>query len=571
MSADPRLDGIEQEGLDVRTYVRYREVMQRSFDDLGQPLVEVTFVVIDLETTGGAPDNDAITEVGAVKLRGGVCLGTLQSLVDPGVAIPPFITYLTGITEAMVAPAPRIDAILPLVVDFIGDAVVVGHNVGFDLRFLNANLRRHGHAPLANRMVDTCSLARRLVREEVRDCKLSTLADRFGLPHRPRHRALDDALATGDLLHALLERAGSLGVLAIDDLIALPTIKGHPQVAKLKLAAGLPRAPGVYLFRDGTGRVIYVGKAVDLRRRVRSYFSGSGDDRRKIGAMMRTLARIDHVVCGGELEAGVLEIRMIQHHVPQYNRQAKNWPRYAYVKFTAAERWPRLAVVRTTPPDGSIYLGPVASTRTGHLIAEAIETVVGLRRCRRRVPAAPGRDGPCTPAQLGVALCPCTGAVDPERYAGLVAVVRAGLTRSPDVLLAPLDDRIKALAAARRFEEAASVRDRAGALARALTRQRRLDALRAAGRLVLDGTDGGPVVLEAGRLAHTTGALEGWDRPPPGDPTVPLARDEVDELNLVLHWMDRHADRLRVEEASAGLAWPARRLHDFLPTSRQAA
>ena len=258
--------------------------MPPSFDDPGQPLVGVTFVVIDLETTGGAPDDDAITEVGAIKLRGGECLGTFQSLVDPGVAIPPFITYLTGITEAMVAPAPRIEAVLPVLLRFIGDAVVVGHNVPFDLRFLNANLRRHGHAPLDNRVVDTCSLARRLVREEVRDCKLATLADRFGLPHRPSHRALADALATGDLLHALLERAGSLGVLALDDLIALPTIKGHPQVAKLKLAADLPRAPGVYLFRDGTGRVIYVGKAVDLRRRVRSYFSGTGDDRRKIGA-----------------------------------------------------------------------------------------------------------------------------------------------------------------------------------------------------------------------------------------------------------------------------------------------
>lgn len=549
--------------------------MQSSFDDLGQPLIEVTFVVIDLETTGGSPDHDAITEIGAVKLQGGTCLGTFQSLVDPGVAIPPFITYLTGITEAMVAPAPRIDAVLPLLTRFIGDAVVVGHNVGFDLRFLDANLRRHGHDPLANQVVDTCSLARRLVREEVRDCKLATLADRFGLPHRPTHRALDDALATGDLLHALLERAGSIGVLGIDDLLALPTIKGHPQLTKLRLAADLPRAPGVYLFRDATGRIVYVGKAVDLRRRVRSYFSGSGDDRRKIGPMLRTLARIDHIVCDGELEAGVLEIRMIQRHVPRYNRQAKNWQRYAYVKLTLAERWPRLAVVRTTPPDGSIYLGPVPSTRTALLIAEAIETVVALRRCRRRVPAGSSREGPCTAAQLGVALCPCSGTVEADRYARLVQDVAAGLTGTPEVLLRPLADRIQALAAARRFEEAASVRDRAGALSRALTRQRRLDALRGAGRLVLGRPDGGRVVLDGGRLVEggrvvdPADRLEGLDRPV--DVTVPLAREAVDELICVLQWMDRHAGRLRLEEASAGLAWPAPLLHDFQPVARRAA
>jgi DNA polymerase-3 subunit epsilon len=538
--------------------------VQRSFDDLGQPLADVTFVVIDLETTGGDAMHDAVTEVGAVKLRGGVVLGTFQSLIDPGVPIPPFITYLTGITESMVAPAPRIEAVLPALIELLGDAVVVGHNVGFDLRFLQVNLRRHGHGPLTNRVVDTCSPARRLVREEVRDCKLATLADRFGLPHRPSHRALDDALATGDLLHALLERAGSLGVLALDDLMALPTIKGHPQVAKLGLVAGLPRAPGVYLFRDATGRVIYVGKANDLRRRVRSYFSGAGDDRRKIGALMRTLARIDHIVCAGELEAGVLEIRMIQRHVPQYNRQAKNWARYAYLKLTLSERWPRLAVVRTTPSDGSLYLGPVASSRTGHLIVEAIETVVALRRCRTRVPAVTRRDGPCTPAQLGVALCPCTGAVDPVQYSRLVQQVVTGLTLAPEVLLAPLALRIQELSSARRYEEAASMRDRAGALARAVTRQRRLDALRHAGRLVLDAPDGGRVVLEAGTLVEASEALDGW----PFRATAagaPLAREAIDEMLCVLQWMDRHSGRVRVREAAAGLAWPARRLPDFQP------
>ena len=567
----PPRDSTGPQPLDDRTYVRYGDAVQRSFDDLGEPLVDVTFVVIDLETTGGAADTDAITEVGAVKLRGGVCLGTFQSLVDPGVAIPPFITYLTGITEAMVAPAPAIEVVLPLLTGFIGDAVVVGHNVSFDLRFLNANLRRHGHGVITNQVIDTCSLARRLVREEVRDCKLATLADRFGLPHRPSHRALDDALATGDLLHALLERAGSIGVLAIDDLLALPTVKGHPQVAKLRLAADLPRAPGVYQFRDATGRIVYIGKAVDLRRRVRSYFSGSGDDRRKIGAMMRTLARIDHIVCAGDLEAGVLEIRLIQRHVPQYNRQAKNWHRYAYVKLTLSDRWPRLAVVGTTPPDGSIYLGPVASSRTAHLIVEAIETVVALRRCRQRVPASAARNGPCTPAQLGVALCPCSGAVDPRRYAELVGQVADGLTRTPEALLGPLADRIRVLAAARRFEEAASVRDRAGALARAVSRQRRIEALRSTGRLVLQRVDGPQVVLDAGRLAGCDGSSDLWGAPGAAPVTGPVGREQVDELLCVLQWLDRHAGRLRVQEAAAGLAWPAPRLHDFQPGTPLAA
>src|SRR5687767_3404132 len=183
---------------------------------MGTPLADVTFVVVDLETTGASPTDCGVTEVGAVKLRGGECLGTFQTLVNPGLLIPPQITYLTGITQAMVLPAPRIAAVLPSFLEFCRDAVVVGHNVRFDLGFLNAALRDAGRPRLDNRFVDTCALARRLVRDEVPDCRLGTLAAHFRVSHRPTHRALDDALATGEVLHALLERAGRLGVLALD-------------------------------------------------------------------------------------------------------------------------------------------------------------------------------------------------------------------------------------------------------------------------------------------------------------------------------------------------------------------
>ena len=153
----------------------------------------------------------------------------------------------------------------------------------FDLSFLQA-AATGGYPRLTNRVVDTCALARRLVRDEVPNCRLATLAEHLRLAHRPSHRALDDALTTADRLHALLERAGSLGVLGLDDLLELPTIRAHPQGGKLRLTASLPRRPGVYLFRGLGGRVLYVGKAAELRSRVRSYFSG--DERRKIGQLL---------------------------------------------------------------------------------------------------------------------------------------------------------------------------------------------------------------------------------------------------------------------------------------------
>ena len=319
--------------------------MQRSFDDLGVPLHQVTFCVLDFETTGAAPPESAITEVGAVKLRGGECLGTFQTLVNPGVGIPPEITFLTGITEAMVLPAPWIEEVLPSFLEFLGDAVIVGHNVRFDMRFLQSALVSSGRAPVPNRVVDTCALARRLVRDEVPNCRLGTLADRLRLPHKPTHRALADALATGDLLHTLLERAGNLGVLGLDDLYELPTIRAHPQMGKLRLTSSLPRKPGVYLFKGMGGRVLYVGKATNLRARVRSYFGG--DDRRKVSQMLRETVAIDHVVCAGTLEAAVLEVRLIHRHQPPFNHRSKLWSRYAYLKLTLNEAFPRLSVVRS--------------------------------------------------------------------------------------------------------------------------------------------------------------------------------------------------------------------------------
>jgi len=542
--------------------------MQRSFEDLGVPLDQVTFCVLDLETTGAAPPGAAITEIGAVKLRGGECLGTFQTLVNPGVGIPPEITILTGITQWMVMPAPHIDAVLGTFLEFIGPAVIVGHNVRFDLRFLQDALGQSGRALLTNRWVDTCALARRLVRDEVPNCKLGTLAERLRLPHRPSHRALDDALATGDLLHALLERAGNLGVLGLDDLIELPTIRAHPQVAKLRLTAQLPRRPGVYLFRGASGRVLYVGKATNLRSRVRSYFSG--EERRKVSQLLRETQGIDHVVCPGTLEASVLEVRLIHHHRPPFNRRSKTWERYAYLKLTLNEPYPRLSVVRTVRPgDGCMYIGPLPSTGAARLVAEAIESAVPLRRCTARVPSTP-RPGACAPAQLGVSSCPCAGGVSAAEYGRIVEKVVVGLTENPAVLLDPLRDRMYELASAERFEEAADMRDRAAALARAISRQLRLDGLRRSGRMEFEvGDDARRVALAGGRLQGLVDQLALPDIEDPG-PDHPLPRHMVDELSCVAAWLEAEARGLRLLhcEGSWGSALP--QLARFDPVASRA-
>ena len=294
-------------------------MLQRSFDDLGTPLSDVTFCVVDLETTGGSPQDCAITEVGAVKLRGGECLGTFQTLVNPGLLIPPEITVLTGITQAMVLPAPRIEQVLPTFLEFAAGSVIVGHNVRFDLRYLGDELERFHYPMLACPVVDTLTLARRLVSDDTDNCRLSTLAACLGLEHRPTHRALTDVLATVDLLHALLERASGYGVLALDDLLALPRTVAHPQARKLPLVRRMPRSPGVAIVHGGGDEVIHVDAASNLRRRAHSWFASR--DRRPIGPMLRETQRFSWIETEDHDAACAHEAELLQRHRPRYRRR----------------------------------------------------------------------------------------------------------------------------------------------------------------------------------------------------------------------------------------------------------
>ena len=224
-------------------------------------LRETTFVVVDLETTGGRMTGgdgtvaDAITEIGAVKVRGGVVLGEFGTLIDPQRSIPPQIVQLTGITTAMVCDAPTIGAVLPMFFEFARGAVLVAHNARFDVGFLRAAADRCGIGWRRPQVLCTVQLARRVLsREEAPSVRLAALARLFAVASEPTHRALDDARATVDVLHALIERVGNQGVHTYADLRSyLPDVT-PAQRRKRVLAEGLPHRPGVYLFRGSDGR-----------------------------------------------------------------------------------------------------------------------------------------------------------------------------------------------------------------------------------------------------------------------------------------------------------------------------
>lgn len=531
--------------------------MQATFDELGTPLHEVTFVVVDLETTGGSPASCAITEFGAVKVRGGQQLGEFQTLVNPGLPIPPFISVLTGISDSMVAGAPRLPSVLPAFLDFAGDAVLVAHNAPFDIGFLKAACVSTGREWPGNQVLDTARLARQVVtRDEAPNCKLSSLARLFRAGTTPDHRALSDARATVDVLHGMLERIGNLGVRSLDELSTFSSRVSPAQRAKRHLADSLPRLPGVYLFVDERGEVLYVGKSKDLRSRVRSYFT-AGETRGRMAEMVGLAAQVNPVVCATPLEAEVRELRLIAHHKPRYNRRSRFPEKVMWLKLTV-EAFPRLSRVREVRDDGATYLGPFGSVRQVELATAAVHEVFRLRQCTPRL--SPRSPSPaCALAEMGRCGAPCEGRESVEQYAVHVEAVRSAMVGDVRDLVEVMHRRVTRLAEVERFEEAAVHRDRLASFVRAAARVQRLTALTRVTEMVAARlTDDGSweiVVLRHGRLAGTAVAARTEDPRTVGttlvasaevvDPAYgPTPRASAEETECVLRWLERPGVRL---------------------------
>jgi DNA polymerase-3 subunit epsilon len=528
-----------------------------SFDDLGTPLVDLTFVVVDLETTGGSPASCAITEVGAVKVRGGQVLGEFHSLVNPGVAIPAFISVLTGITDAAVAGAPQIRAVLPAFLEFARGSTLVAHNAPFDVGFLKAAAERLGVAWPGFPVLDTAKLARRtLDRDEAPNCKLSTLARLFHATTTPNHRALDDARATVDVLHGLFERVGCFGVTTIDELTTFST-RVHPaQSRKRHLADNVPRGPGVYLFRDGRGRVLYIGKSVDMRGRVKQYFTAS-EGRRRMAEMVAAAEEVVSLPCSTLLEAEVRELRMIAEYKPPYNRRSRFPEKVSFLKLTS-ETFPRLSVVRDVKDDDTTYLGPFGSRRQAEAARDALHEAFALRQCTSPL-STRSRHSACVLAELQRCGAPCDGRQTPAQYADIVSAAALAMTVDARPVVGAASRRMTPLVTAERFEDAQPHRDRLRSLLAATARSQRLRAIGVCPELVAarpTPEHGWEIaVIRHGRLA-AAGVAPPGAAPRPFVESLRAGADHVlpsaggfpsassEEVECLLRWLDSGGVRL---------------------------
>ena len=385
-------------------------------------LEQATYVVVDLETTGLRPETARICEIGAVRVVDLEPSDEFETLVDPRMPIGSLIGRLTGLRDSQLRGAPSAADAVRRFLRFAGTGVLVAHNARFDLAFLDRETERLTGARLAGPVVDTVGLARRLLDGRTPRAGLASLAQFFGTGATPCHRALPDALATAEILIRLIGLAQERGARTVADLVDLAAPRVRKVYAKRSLAFGAPTSPGVYLFKDRNGLVLYVGRARDLRARLRSYFR-SERQRPAVEAALAALDEIEWHVAGSEFEAALEELRLIRELRPPANTQNARPNRYVYLRRRGQ------TLVCTQQPTA---LGPIASRTRARLACRALD----------------GAD--------------------------------EGELADPATALPRLRRRLRDLATARRFEDAARLRDRIKALERILDGLARLDRLRRA-------------------------------------------------------------------------------------------
>ena len=456
-------------------------------------LEDATYVVVDLETTGLRPGQSGICEIGAVRLRGFEVDAEFQTLVDPGLPIAAGVSALTGLRNEQLRGAPGPADAVRSFLAFVGDAVLVAHNARFDLAFLDRETERLTGSRIGSAVLDTVRLARTLLAGRVAGFGLAQLAWFLDTTERPCHRALPDARATSELLLTLIGLAQERGARTVADLAAIGATRTRRLLDKRHLAHGAPSHPGVYLFLGRNSQVLYVGRARDLRSRLRSYFR-SDRQRPAVEAALAATERIEWRVTGSEFEAALEELRLIREIRPPGNARVSRPERHVWLRQRGD------SVVASTRPSP---VGPLRSRRTAQLAARVLS---------------------------------------PDELA------------QPETALPRLRRRLRELAEARRFEDAGRLRDRVTALERVCGELRRLDWVRQLRCCVLvPAADRGFVkaffVAGGGVAAKRT-------RPPGGGAALEVEAGlaatrrpgelDLDELLLVDSFLRRPPPELRV-------------------------
>ncbi len=483
---------------------------------LAAPVATAEFLVVDTETNGLAGDACEMTEVGAVLVGGGELHDRWSSLCRTSAPLQRGIQRFTGITQTMVDSAPSLEDVLPALAELLQGRVLVAHNAPFDRRVLRQAFHRIGLEWPNPPVICTAAVARKLLPLQ-RKRGLGALADALAIEVELAHRALADAETCARVLCALFPRLCANSVTVADALALLaparprrprgsaevgplgrlssPGGRGAAQRRRHGIPAAdaapefgeLPSDPGVYLFRDGAGKILYVGKSVSIRSRARAHFAPSSPP----AAWTGQAQVVDYRTTGSELGALILESRLIAELKPPGNKRlTRRDDRLVYIRCRLDIEYPILDVAPDPAAGHAVSIGPVHGRRLALELVEQLDSLFGLRHCGRRLPR---REYPSAYGQMGKCLSPCLGDLDPNLYRRrldevlrLFAGERRAGARPGQPLLDHLDAELRRASAERRYERAQALHRRAGRLGAILGRlEGVLESTHARPRLVL--------------------------------------------------------------------------------------
>jgi DNA polymerase-3 subunit epsilon len=535
--------------------------------DLDQPVATAEFLVVDTETNGLSGDACELTEVGAVLVGGGELHERWETLLTVRAPLSRGIQRFTGITQQMVDEAPPADARLPELAAQMRGRVLVAHSASFDRRVLRQAFERAGLRWPNPPQLCTVALARRL-HPLARQRRLRGLAESLGIDVEISHRALADAETCARVFCALFPRLCAHAATVRDALELLsPARRRRPYAGatdgpqrtrgarrRLPDLGHLTDDPGVYVVRNASGQVVYVGKSINVRSRARAHFQPSAHE----GAWVTQAETVEHERTNSELGALLLESRLIKRLRPPGNARLKHVDRYVYLRCRLDIAYPVLEVAPAPAPGLGVSIGPLRGRSVAVELLEQLNSLFGLRHCARKMPR---RYWPSAYGQMGRCLSPCLGDLDPNLYRRRLDEALTLFTGDGDAgaaLLAHVDEQMRAAAEAQRYERAAWLRRRrerlqwlldhlGGVLAATHTRPRlvlaehpaggRFDAFWLVGGRVVDW---GPLGELDDVMERTARALRAGDGT---GATAVLAPDEVDEARIVATWLDGHDAR----------------------------
>ncbi len=533
-----------------------------------QSIWDTKFIVVDVETTGSRPETNNIIEISCITVKNGEILGEFSTLVNPQQNIPVFITRMTGITNEMTFLAPVFRQIIPeLKKLFTNDSVFVAHNVNFDYTFVQKSFEKNGYNFPDIPKLCTLRLARRLV-SGISKKNVGALSEYFGIPIKNRHRAFGDARATAQILIELLEIAeNEHNIHELSDLIqfqykpyysfnVVQKIIGRPYFESDQI----PDSPGVYFFYDNQDKVIYVGKAKSLKRRIQSYFTTTTS--RKILQLLKSTKKINWIMTSTELRALIEENRQIKLHKPQFNSLSKKLRSYPFIQVSRERKYPVFQITYEPKPNEGECFGPFKNRETAELILDIIYRKFRLKKCNFEM----DRKNPeltCFYFQTKSCLAPCRNGFADREYEDEINRIKEFLTTFENGLLQTLESLMLSYAENYDFEQAKELKDKIYEVKKVLGSPTfNLSQLDKRNFLAIYQKNGGFDPIEVllicnGKLVWDTSIrnLEELDSLRPlifeqylqqRNFSKGFEKEEVEEVRIVTNWLNQHHFALKI-------------------------